>query len=123
MSQTDTQADPQTHETVVTLTEEAQEAARRFLAERPDVEGAVLRVGVLAGGCNGFSYAVSVDVKKDGDVVHAYEGFECVVDQVSKDLIQGTVVGYENTIGHAGFTFENPLAKTNCGCGTSFDVE
>ena len=41
---------------------------------------------------------------------------------MSKDLIQGTVVGYENTIGHAGFTFDNPQAESNCGCGTSFDV-
>ena len=29
---------------------------------------------------------------------------------------------YVDTIGEAGFKFENPQAKSSCGCGTSFDV-
>ena len=30
---------------------------------------------------------------------------------------------YVNDIGQAGFKFENPQAKSTCGCGISFDVD
>jgi iron-sulfur cluster assembly protein len=106
---------------VVTLTEGAQAAARKFLAAEPDA-GNVLRVGVNSGGCSGFSYAVSIDVKKDDDIVLNYEGFEVVVDPVSKQFIQNATVDYVDTIGEAGFKFDNPQATNSCGCGTSFDV-
>ena len=114
-------ANTETHETVVSLTEAAQAAAIKFLAES-DKDDLVLRIGVTSGGCNGFNYVVSTDTKKPGDVVHAYDTFEVVVDTVSKQFIQGLLVDYEDSIGHAGFTFSNPQASSSCGCGTSFDV-
>lgn len=114
-------ADTETRETVVTLTEAAQAAGRRFLAEE-GAEGLVLRIGVTSGGCSGFNYVVSTDAKKADDVVHSYEGLEVVVDNISKQFIQGLLVDYEDSIGHAGFTFSNPQASSSCGCGTSFDV-
>ena len=107
---------------VVTLTEAAQAAARKFIAAEANPEGKVLRIGVDSGGCSGFSYAVSIDDKKDDDIVQAYEGFEAVIDPVSKQFIQDATVDYVDSIGEAGFKFENPQATNSCGCGTSFDV-
>ena len=115
-------ANTETTTHVVNLTEAAQAAARKFLAAEAEPEGKVLRVGVNSGGCSGFSYAVSIDVKKDDDIVQTYEGFEAVVDPVSKEFIQDSTVDYVDSIGEAGFRFENPQATNNCGCGTSFDV-
>ncbi|RMG15507.1 MAG: iron-sulfur cluster assembly accessory protein [Planctomycetota bacterium] len=107
-------------ETVVTLTEAAQEAARRFLAAE---EGKVLRVGVTSGGCSGFSYLVTTDVRKEDDLVQRHEGFEVVIDPISRNFLRGSTLDYVDEIGHAGFRFENPQAKSGCGCGMSFDVE
>ena len=124
MNNTDTR-DPQAAASAasVSLTPEAQAKALAFLAEEEEPQGKVLRVGVNSGGCSGFSYAVSIDVKKADDAVVAYAGFEAVVDPVSLQFLSGTVVGYEDTVGRAGFTFENPQAASSCGCGTSFDVD
>ncbi len=115
-------ADTQTQEQVVTLTDKAQAMAKKFLAEEEQPTDKVLRIGVKSGGCSGFSYEVSIDVKKSDDVVQGYEGFDAVVDPISKQFLKGAVIDYVDEIGHAGFKFENPNAKSGCGCGTSFDV-
>jgi len=108
---------------IVTLTEAAQAMAKRFLAQEDDPQGKVLRVRVESGGCFGFQYAVELDAKTDDDLVQAYDGFEVVVDPVSREFLEGATLDYVDTIGHAGFKFDNPKATGSCGCGTSFDVE
>ncbi len=118
MAETDT--DTASSTTVVTLTEAAQVAGCKFLSEEAD--GKVLRLAVNSGGCAGLSYAVSVDDEKSDDIIQAYEGFKAVVDPVSKNFLQGATLDYVDSIGEAGFKFENPQAKSSCGCGTSFDV-
>ena len=106
----------------ITLSERAVKEVDRIITEQSLPEATGLRVGVKGGGCSGFSYAVSIDVKKDDDVVQSYEGFDVVVDPVSTQFIQNATVDYVDTIGEAGFKFENPQATNSCGCGTSFDV-
>lgn len=109
-------------ETVVTLTDNAQERARFFLEQEGEADS-VLRVGVTTGGCSGFEYMVKVDKPESDDIVQNYEGFRVVIDPVSKQFIDGSVLDYVDTVGFAGFKFENPQAKNNCGCGKSFDYE
>lgn len=111
-----------TQEVIVTLTDEAQARARKFLGEE-GVEGSILRLGVTTGGCSGFEYLVKVDAKQADDLLQSYEGFEVAIDPVSKQFILGSVLDYVDTVGFAGFKFENPQAKSNCGCGKSFDYE
>lgn len=107
---------------IMTLTPKAQQMALAFLAEEQDRTGKVLRVGVSSGGCSGFSYSVSIDLKKEDDAVQHFEGFDLVVDPGSAQLLQGVTLDYQDTIGHAGFSFSNPQAKSTCGCGSSFNV-
>jgi iron-sulfur cluster assembly protein len=107
---------------IVTLTPRAQEMVRAFLAEEADPTGKVLRLGVDAGGCSGFSYNIAIDEKKDGDTTLSFDGFDAVVDAMSVQFIRGVTVDYVDTVGHAGFTFDNPQAKSSCGCGNSFNV-
>lgn len=107
----------------VKLTPAAQKQALAFLAEEEDPSGKVLRIGVNSGGCSGFSYAVSIDVPKEKDHRYVYpDGLTVVTDPVSLTFLKGTVVDYQDTVGHAGFSFENPQASQSCGCGTSFSV-
>lgn len=115
-------SDTTTTPSIVTLTPKAQEMVRHFLAEEEDPTGKVLRLGVDSGGCSGFSYNIAIDVKKEGDVVQAFDGFEAVIDPISLQFLKGVTVDYVDTVGHAGFTFDNPQAKSSCGCGNSFSV-
>jgi iron-sulfur cluster assembly protein len=115
-------SDTTTTQTIVTLTPKAQEMVRHFLAEEEDPTGKVLRIGVDSGGCSGFSYNIAIDLKRDSDLGQSFEGFELVVDPVSVQFLQGITVDYVDTVGQAGFTFDNPHAKSSCGCGNSFSV-
>ncbi len=105
---------------LMVVTPRAQDMIRRFLAEEEDPSDKVLRVGVASGGCSGFSYEVLIDQRRPGDLGQAFEGFELVMDPRCLQFLQGTVLDYVDTVGHAGFSFENPNAKASCGCGTSF---
>ncbi len=97
--------------------------ALKFLQAEEDPTGKAFRVGVQSGGCSGFSYVVSIDDIKEDDASVSFEDIQAVIDPVSLQFLKGITVGYEDTVGRAGFTFENPQAATSCGCGTSFDVD
>jgi len=115
-------SNPDTTETPLTLTPAALAMAKKFLAEEADPAGKALRVGVETGGCTGFSYAVSIDARKSDDVIISQDEFEVVVDPVSLQFLKGVTVDYVDSIGQAGFKFDNPNAQSSCGCGMSFDV-
>ena len=83
-----------------------------------------LRIGIKAGGCSGLSYTFGWDaVARDGD--HVFEGpgrLEGVRRPKSYEFIEGTTLDYDTSLVSKGFIFNNPNAKTSCGCGTSFSV-
>lgn len=109
---------------MVTLSGEAAEQVRRFLAaENLTVEGAGLRVSVLPGGCSGFQYGLEVEEEsREDDFVVESEGIRLFVDPFSAQYLQGVVIGYHSSFQGSGFTFENPNATGACGCGTSFSA-
>ena len=45
------------------------------------------------------------------------------MDPRSFRLLDGTVLGYDTSLISRGFLFENPHAKSTCGCGISFSVD
>jgi iron-sulfur cluster assembly accessory protein len=83
-----------------------------------------LRVGVAAAGCNGFTYRLewTNDVDTDDDRLFYFGRFKVVIDARSFPFLVGTVMDWETNLIGFGFKFENPIAKSMCGCGTSFDV-
>ena len=44
------------------------------------------------------------------------------VDRKSYEFIDGTTLDYDTSLVSKGFIFNNPNAKSSCGCGTSFSV-
>jgi len=82
-----------------------------------------LRVGVVGGGCSGFSYSMSFE-NASGlmDKVFDMEGLKVYVDATSVMYLNGCIVDYVETLEGAGFKFENPNVKSTCGCGSSFSV-
>ena len=82
-----------------------------------------LRLGVVGGGCSGFSYSMSFENSAGAmDKSFDFDGLKVFVDATSLMYLTGCVVDYVETLEGAGFKFENPNVKSTCGCGSSFSV-
>ena len=106
----------------ITISENAVEHVRAFAAQagRPDSH---LRVGVKGGGCSGLTYTLDLaDIPGENDKVVEDHGLQLYVDKKSYVFLAGTILEYSGGLNGKGFMFNNPNAKTTCGCGTSFSV-
>lgn len=82
-----------------------------------------LRVGVVGGGCSGFSYSMSFENGAGMmDKTFDFDGLKVFVDATSIMYLKGVSVDYIETLEAAGFKFDNPNVKSTCGCGSSFNV-
>ena len=111
-----------TKSTPVNLTPTAVAKVKEIMAQQNPVP-AGLRVGVVGGGCSGFSYSMSFENGAGMmDKVIEVDGLKVFVDATSMMYLNGCVVDYVETLEGAGFKFENPNVKSTCGCGSSFSV-
>ena len=108
----------------ITLTERAAQEVKTILDQQSlPPEKTFLRVGVKGGGCSGFSYTLDVaDKPADDDEVFESGGVRVVCDPKSYLYLNGTEVDYDDDLLKGGFMFNNPNAKSNCGCGASFST-
>ncbi len=105
---------------VLTLTENAAEKVRGFLADADEASEVALRVAVQAGGCAGFRYALFFDDRAlDGDLVEEQHGITIRIDQMSTPYMQGAVIDWKESLEASGFSIENPNASGSCACGDS----
>jgi iron-sulfur cluster assembly protein len=82
-----------------------------------------LRVRVVAGGCSGFSYDLAFDDQiQQNDQTFESNGVKVIVDDRSLPHLDGTQLDFVDTMLGRGFTFNNPNAKSSCGCGSSFST-
>src|SRR5689334_23429801 len=106
----------------LSLTDNAVAKVKEIMAQQNPVP-AGLRVGVVGGGCSGFSYSMSFENNPGMmDKVFDMDGLKVYVDATSLMYLQGCKVDYLETLEGAGFKFENPNVKSTCGCGSSFNV-
>ena len=88
-------------------------------AREADVEGWLLRVAVVAGGCNGLTYDLYfVENAGPEDAVIDSGPLRIAVDRASAPLLEGTVIDLPRG---PGFHFDNPRARRTCSCGGSFE--
>jgi iron-sulfur cluster assembly protein len=108
---------------MITVTDNASRQIKKLLAEQ-HVHAAGLRVGVKAGGCSGFEYVFDWEASpRPTDLIfEGAEGVRVWVDPRSHRLLDGTTLDYDTNLLSRGFVFQNPQAKSTCGCGTSFTV-
>lgn len=84
---------------------------------------AILRLSVEGGGCAGFQYRFGLaDAAEAGDTEVATDGVSLLVDDMSLDLVRGSVVDFVESLGGSAFQVRNPNAASGCGCGTSFSI-
>jgi len=108
--------------TPITFTPMAVAKVKEIMAQQDPVP-AGLRVGVVGGGCSGFSYSMAFENGAGMmDKVFNIDGLKVFVDATSVMYLNGCTVDYIETLEGAGFKFDNPNVKSTCGCGSSFSV-
>jgi iron-sulfur cluster assembly accessory protein len=106
----------------ITLTATALGKVKEVMAQQNPVPGG-LRIGVVGGGCSGFSYSMQFENSAGMmDKVFDMDGLKVFVDATSVMYLDGCTVDYVETLEGAGFKFDNPNVKSTCGCGSSFGV-
>lgn len=109
-----------TTKTPITLTDAAAEEMRRVMAQHKAPEGYKLRIGITAGGCSGFSYALNYDMVHETDEQFTSNGIEIILDKRQAMFLIGTVIDFTDSLQGRGFKFDNPNSSHSCGCGNSF---
>lgn len=102
---------------MITLTDKAKQHLQS-LKEKHNVK--YVRLEVKGGGCAGFEYEWSFDNESSSDDMVIEDML--VIDSLYELYIMGMELDYKEEIFGSNFVFNNPNAKSSCGCGTSFSV-
>ena len=105
------------------ISDNAARLIKKMTARNGVPEGG-LRIGIKAGGCSGLSYTFAWEAapRETDHVFDGPDGAKVFVDRKSYEFIKGTTLDYDTSLVSKGFIFNNPNAKSSCGCGTSFSV-
>ena len=106
---------------MIQITETAARKIKSLMAKQGITDGG-LRVGVKGGGCSGLSYTFGWErePRLGDEVFEGPDGAKIYVDKKSLLFLNGTVLEYDTSLVSRGFVFNNPNAKSTCGCGSSF---
>ncbi len=112
-----------TGEPLVTLTDAA--AAKVVeLRSREGQADAGLRLFVKSGGCSGYSYGLAFDPNvNEGDLVETHGDVRVIIDQFSRQHVDGAEIDYVDSLLGSGFAINNPNAVSSCACGSSFNTD
>jgi iron-sulfur cluster assembly accessory protein len=106
----------------IVMTPKAVEMVKTAM-EQEGIKDHGIRVGVVGGGCSGFQYSMDFEKQPgEGDMAFEQDGIRFFVDPMSAMYLQGVTIDYVQGLQGAGFKFENPNAKSTCGCGQSFSA-
>jgi iron-sulfur cluster assembly protein len=106
----------------VSFTEGAKKELRKLRDQQEFGQDFGVRVGVEGGGCSGMNYVLGYDQKKEGDQEFEVDGLKIFMHKAHGLYLAGMEIEFQDGLNSRGFTFNNPNAKSTCGCGTSFGV-
>lgn len=105
----------------ITMTESAAERINGYLADRG--KGIGLRLSLRKTGCSGMAYVVDfADDLEENEQVFEDHGVKVIVNQENMAYLDGIEMDFVRDGLNQMFTFNNPNAKSECGCGESFSV-
>eukprot|EP01120_Amphizonella_sp_Union-15-10_P003819 TRINITY_DN14256_c0_g1_i1.p1 TRINITY_DN14256_c0_g1~~TRINITY_DN14256_c0_g1_i1.p1 ORF type:complete len:120 (-),score=25.78 TRINITY_DN14256_c0_g1_i1:83-442(-) len=103
------------------LSENAKERLKTLLNNKKNIKG--IRVGVREGGCSGMKYTMEYAQEiKPTDSVVTEGDLTVLVDRKAELFVVGTELDWKQSPEKSEFVFQNPNAKSTCGCGDSFSV-
>ena len=104
----------------ITITDSALNKINNVLSNK-DVLPFGIRIGVNQKGCSGHSYYMDfVDNPESNDSIITINNINFIIDEYSLTFLNGMEVDYKDESIKSGFVFNNPNAKSMCGCGESF---
>lgn len=80
-----------------------------------------IRLYIQGGGCSGFQYMFDVVSAMEEDDIQV-PGSRLLIDPLSYQYIENSVIDYINELVGSKFIVNNPQATTTCGCGQSFTL-
>ena len=105
----------------ITMTPAALDHVGEFLENRGKGQG--IRLAVRTTGCSGMAYVLEfADEIKAEDEVFEFDDFKIIIDLKSLVYLDGTELDFVKEGLNEGFKFNNPNARSECGCGESFSV-
>lgn len=104
----------------ITLTENAAKHIRRQVEK---AGGIGLRLGVKKVGCSGLAYTFDIarEVGPDDERFVSHDA-QVLIERKNLPFLDGTSVDFVRKGLNESFRFDNPNAKSECGCGESFNV-
>ena len=104
---------------IFTITESAKNQIKFIIVDDPFK---ILKISVNSGGCSGFTYAM--DLINEDEIQNNDEFVEekIIIDGTSVMFLIGTELDYVTEILGSRFVFNNPMATSQCGCKTSFNI-
>jgi iron-sulfur cluster insertion protein len=82
-------------------------------------KGSFFRIAIKGGGCSGFKYNFSFDIKPK---VEDLKFNNILIDKSSAELLKGSEVDFVSELIGDSFKISNPQTKSSCGCGVSFSL-
>ncbi len=108
----------------ITLSSSALERIQE-IRKKDSNQNKFLRVSISGGGCSGFQYIFELDDKNlEGDIKISEENSTAlaITDETSLPFLNGAEIDFVKELGASYFKVNNPNAKANCGCGSSFSI-
>ena len=113
--------------------------ALTFLWSNKPADAKLLRLGIIGGGCSGYSYTLAWAEKAEvldkvfrfliplpavtSSLATSVDMMSVIVDPISLMYLDGVNVSFSENPLQPGFTFDNPNAKKTCCCGSSFEAK
>lgn len=106
---------------MIAISQNAANQIHKMLAKN-GLQGGGLRIGLKAGGCSGYEYtfAWEKEARATDQIFVGPDNARIFIDPKSYSLLEGTELDYDTSLMSRGFLFNNPNAKSTCGCGSSF---
>lgn len=109
----------------LSVSERALEQIRHIRSEQNVPLEAILKIGVVSGGCSGLTYELdfNTDIEPgDNDKLFEFGDLNIMIDMRSFLYLAGTELDYTDGLEGQGFHFNNPNASRTCSCGESFSI-
>jgi len=86
------------------------------------------RIAIQGGGCSGFQYEFRLEATKEEDdlMLDLSQAGSClalIVDSISAEYLENSVLDYKKDLSGARFLVQNPRAQRVCGCGLSVSFD
>lgn len=107
---------------MISLTSAAEAHIKKMLAQKANALG--FRLAIKQTGCTGYMYMPEIitEINSEDVNIQANE-ISIFIDKNAIEMINGTEIDYVNkSLGVSVLVFNNPNAKSLCGCGESFNL-